>query len=118
MDIKWFHEQWPNFSPKEIACRHCGEVLIDTDFMDTLQRQRSLSGPIHLSSVYRCSTHNALVGGAPLSMHKFGRAGDQTLRGSDRSAKVNQATAAGFSGIGLYRTFVHADTGRKRSWGS
>ena len=66
--------RWPNFTPKEIACRHCGELSINEDFLDKLQRQRSGVGrPIVVSSVYRCPIWNAFVGGAPLSTHKLGR---------------------------------------------
>ncbi|HKJ74552.1 MAG TPA: D-Ala-D-Ala carboxypeptidase family metallohydrolase [Alphaproteobacteria bacterium] len=117
--LRWFRARWPNFHPREIACRHCGEVVIDVASMDTLQRQRTQTGePIVVNSAYRCPIHNAMVGGAPLSMHKFGRAFDQALRGRDRGTLEAIALHHGFTGIGRYRTFLHTDTGRRRTWGS
>lgn len=109
---------WANFTPKEIACRHCGEVLIHSESMDLLQRIRTRFGhPLSLSSAYRCPIHNAMVGGAPLSMHKFGRAFDIMLKTYPKSTLINAALAEGVGGIGKnYRTFVHVDTGRRREW--
>jgi uncharacterized protein YcbK (DUF882 family) len=110
--------RWTGFSPAEIACRHCGEIVVDTGFMDALQRQREDGHSIVLNSAYRCPAWNAMAGGAPLSQHKFGRAGDQRLSG--RPIDVVQAAAkkAGFGGFGRYRTFLHADTGPQRTWAS
>lgn len=110
--------RWEHFMPAELACRHCGEVLIHEDSLDTLQDLRyALDRPMHLSSAYRCPIHNAMVGGAPLSMHKFGRAFDVQLRGLDKQRLIDLADSVGFDGIGVnYRTFVHVDTGRRRRW--
>lgn len=119
VDLRWWRARWPNFHPREIACRHCGELLVDAASLDLLQRQRTETGQsIVINSAYRCPAHNALVGGAPMSMHKFGRAFDQALRGQDRGELAATARRFGFTGIGLYRTFVHTDTGRERQWGS
>ena len=30
--------KWPNFTPKEIACKCCGEIVVDEASMDALQR--------------------------------------------------------------------------------
>lgn len=118
VDLAAWKTRWPSFHPSEIACRHCGEILVDATFMDALQRQRDESGPIVLTSAYRCPVWNAMVGGAPLSMHKRGRAGDQALRGRALAAIEGEARRAGFKGFGRYRTFLHADTGRARQWAS
>lgn len=70
-----------------------------------------------LSSAYRCPIHNALEGGAPLSMHKFGRAFDVRLQGHQKARLIAHARAVGFTGFGInYRSFLHIDTGSKRSW--
>ena len=114
-----FRKAWPNFLPKEIACSHCGQVLVNEAFLDVLQRQRSMfNSPIHLNSCYRCPAWNALVKGAPLSQHKFGAAGDQALLGRDVKEVMEQARAAGFIGFGIYKTFLHADIGKARQWAS
>lgn len=116
-DIAWFQSRWPNFHPREIACRHCGELLIDAASLDLLQEQRSATNtPIIINSAYRCPTHNAMVGGAPMSMHKQGRAFDQALRGRDRHETLAMIQQFGWSGIGRYGSFIHTDTGRRRSW--
>ena len=116
--VPMYQWRWPHFKPSEIACRHCGELLINEDFLDKLEIQRVASGEaIVLSSAYRCPTWNAMVGGAPLSEHKLAKAGDQALKGRDRGPVVASARASGFTGIGFYKTFIHADTGRRREWG-
>jgi len=110
--------RWPSFAPQEIACRHCGELLLDEAFMDTLQRQRDETSPIVITSAYRCPIWNAMVGGAPLSMHKLGKAGDQALCGRVLAHVEAQARRAGFAGFGRYKTFLHADIGPSRQWGA
>lgn len=117
VDLAEWKARWPSFQPSEIACRHCGELLVDEAFMDTLQRQRDEAGaPIVLTSAYRCPVWNAMVGGAPLSLHKLGKAGDQALRGRAITTVETQARRSGFAGFGRYKTFLHADIGRARSW--
>ena len=86
--------------------------------MDALQAERvALGHSLRMNSVYRCPIWNAMVGGAPLSSHKFGKAGDQSTRGRDRAKMLREAKSAGFTGFGGYNTFLHADTGRARKWG-
>jgi uncharacterized protein YcbK (DUF882 family) len=110
---------WSSFSPAEIACRHCGELLLDLDFMDGLQDLRDLLGrPVHLTCAYRCAVHNARVGGAPGSMHLKGRAADIALLRLPRAALAHAGLSAGFTGFGYYNTFLHVDTGRRRWWGN
>jgi len=74
--------------------------------------------PFQINSAYRCPIHNARIGGAPLSMHKFGRAFDIALTDHvDREKLIKCALQVGAGGIGEnYKTFVHVDTGRRRSW--
>ena len=109
---------WENFSPKEIACRHCGEIVLDEAFMDNLQETRRIvDRPMRVNCAYRCPTHNAFVGGAPLSRHKFGDAVDISIRKIPKELLHSSLVASGFQGFGLrYNTFIHADMGRKRSW--
>jgi zinc D-Ala-D-Ala carboxypeptidase len=110
--------KWPNFTPAEIASPGDGSILIHFDAMDRLQTMREIIGkPLIINSAYRDPIHNAKVGGAPLSEHKFGKAFDVSSRGHDRMALVAAAKEAGFTGIGYYNTWLHVDTGRKRQWG-
>lgn len=106
-----------NFLISEVACRHCGKLLVNDHALDLLQRLREEVGPLFIHSAYRCPVHNALVGGAPLSQHKFGRAFDIGLRDYSKITLHYAAKEVGFTGFGLnYKTFIHVDTGPKRSW--
>tara|TARA_R110002110_G_scaffold401408_1_gene618237 strand:+ start:686 stop:1057 length:372 start_codon:yes stop_codon:yes gene_type:complete len=108
---------WPNFAPAEIACRGTGELLVVPDALDALQRLRDAVGPIQLNSAYRSALHNARVGGAPLSRHKFGQAFDISLRNHSKRDLLDAARTAGFTGFGLnYRAFLHVDIGPERTW--
>ena len=109
---------WTNFSPKEVACKHCGEMVLDRDAMDALQTLREDWGkPIVLTSAHRCTTHNRKVGGTEGSQHLH-IAFDCACPASDQAAFVEFARQAGFTGIGRYpkRGFVHLDCGPKREW--
>jgi|TARA_Y100000310_G_scaffold88415_1_gene85364 uncharacterized protein YcbK (DUF882 family) len=113
---------WPHFSPKEIASRGNGSVLVVPEAMDILERAREIAGkPFKINSSFRDRLHNARVGGAPKSAHRGGLgllAFDISLRGHEPRELLDACRRAGFTGFGFYRTFLHADTGRKRSWGS
>jgi len=118
VDLAAWRARWPNFPPAEIACRHCGMLLAHEPSLDALQALRSHLGvPLRINSAYRCPIHNAMVGGAPLSQHKLGRAFDVALTdGLDRGRLVMAARAQGFRGLGYYNTFQHLDTGPARMW--
>jgi uncharacterized protein YcbK (DUF882 family) len=107
---------WPDFSPEEMACRHCGELYHWPLFMDRLQRARTRLGrPFRIHSAHRCAIHNARVGGAPLSQH-LKLAVDIGLTGHDPRALHAALIAEGFRGFGFYSSFLHADLGRARAW--
>jgi hypothetical protein len=112
----WQVERWPNFSPAELACRHCGEAYIWPEFMDKLQALRADIGrPFHILSGHRCALHNARIGGAPLSQH-LKLAVDISLVSHDRHKLAARAKAHGFKGFGYYSYFLHLDLGRNRHW--
>lgn len=109
--------RWRNFTPKEIACRGTGELVIDEAALDTLQRLREAWGkPMRINSAYRSASHNKNVGGSPNSQHLFGKAFDVAMPKRSQAKFIAAAKEAGFTGIGTYANFVHIDTGRKRSW--
>ena len=112
---EWF---WHNFTPKEIACKGTGSLLLDYNVMDMLQTARHLiNKPIQINSAYRSEWHNARIGGVPLSMHLQGRAFDISLKNHNKKELHQALEQAGFRGSGLnYKTFIHADNGRKRTW--
>ena len=62
--------KWPNFTPKEIACKCCGEIVVDEASMDALQRLRDMWGePLVINCGHRCFRHNKEVGGVAHSQH-------------------------------------------------
>ena len=109
--------RWQSFTPKEIACRGTGEILINQDALDKLQLLRDIiKKPLYINSAYRSALHNARVGGAPMSSHKKGIAFDISLRNHNIEDLHKTALKAGFTGFGIYQTFLHVDTGRVRQW--
>lgn len=112
---KW---RWKNFTPFEIASRGDGLIVIDEDALDRLQHFREIVGvPFTPNSAYRSEEHNARVGGAPNSQHRYGRAFDIPIKpGLSRNLIHRAARRAGFTGYGDYNTFVHIDTGAPRYW--
>jgi len=114
---------WENFAPREIACRGSGEIKIVPEAMDALQRvRRVLGAPMVLTSAYRSRLHNARVGGAPLSAHRALVPGilafDILIAGHDRNELLQTCLENGFGSYGKYKTFLHVDTRKGRSWGS
>lgn len=108
------HWPWRHFTPKEIACKHCGEMYLDEHAMDCLERLRAAWGqPIVLNSAHRCVAHNSseAVGGAKNSQH-LKIAFDCRCPKNQQAAFADAAEQAGFTGIGRYpsRGFVHVDT--------
>lgn len=112
-------KEWPfkYFKPAELASKGDGSILVDMDAIARLESMREMVGkPLKITSGYRDPIHNAKVGGAPLSMHKFGRAFDISLAGHDANQLEACAKRAGFGGIAKAKTFIHVDTGRVRTW--
>ncbi|TAE34641.1 MAG: DUF882 domain-containing protein [Alphaproteobacteria bacterium] len=122
--------QYRYFTPRELASKGDGSLLVNQDAISRLERMREIIGkPLIITSAYRDPIHNAKVGGAPMSMHRFGRAFDISLRtfhpidgrnvelNHNREQLYHAALTAGFTGFGFYATFLHIDTGRRRHWG-
>ena len=112
--------RWKNFSPREIACKGTGRILIDEDALDRLQALRDRLGiPLILRSAYRSPEHNRAVKGATHSKHMEGIAFDVSMANHNPSAFEAAARAVGFTGFGSYPRsgFMHIDTGEARTWG-
>lgn len=111
--------RWPNFSPQEMASKREGELMIDPDAMDKLQKLRNTLGkPLLITSAYRSAAHNKAVGGASRSQHRLGRAFDVRMDNQDPQHFESVAKAIGFTGFGHYPKsgFMHIDTGPARRW--
>jgi len=115
---KW---RWANFSPRELACKGTGRLLVDEVALDALQRLRDeLGRPIIVVSAYRSPEHNRKVGGAKNSLHMQGCAFDIRMDNHNPWEFEMAAKKSGFRGFGYYpRTgFMHVDTGPARTWGT
>lgn len=112
--------RWPNFSPRELACKGTGLLMVDESALDCLQSLRDRLGrPMLITSAYRSPEHNRRVGGAPNSLHMRGIAFDVRMDNHDPQEFEAAARACGFTGFGYYARsgFMHIDTGPARSWG-
>ncbi len=88
------------------------------DKLASLQQQFGRELPIN--SGFRDRGHNAKVGGAKGSQHIHGNAVDLDVRELSKDERVElirQASAMGFTGIGVYNNAIHLDLGNRRSWG-
>lgn len=106
--------RWSHFRVRELSCRcggrFCsGQYWHEAAFLDALEDMRARAGrPLVLTSGHRCAGWNAAVGGAPLSRHKQ-IAADIQIAGHSRKALLDAAIGAGFTGLGLGRSFLHVD---------
>lgn len=103
--------RWPNFTPKEIACKGTGKLLVDERSMDMLQELRNaINLPLIINSGYRSPEHNRAVGGATNSFHTRGMAFDIRNGRHKNNELITIARGLGFRGVGRYKTFTHLDT--------
>lgn len=115
-DMPWDAARWKNFTPAELACRHCGEAYYDPLAFDVLQAARdNLGEPMRVNCGHRCAVHNAHVGGAPMSQHKK-IAFDLSVRRTAPAKMLAACKSAGFTTFGFYQTFLHVDLRPGRRW--
>ena len=120
---------FPHFSPDEMRCKHCGENRMNAGTMARLELLRSSYGaPMRVQSGFRCSVHNQRVSHTgPHGPHTTGQAVDILVTGSAALRLMQQALAAGFTGIGVSQKgdhggrFLHLDDlpngpGSPRPW--
>ena len=81
------------------------------DLIEKLSFARNLADiPFKINSGFRSKRHNAKVKGSPSSSHMKGYAVDISINDSlDRFRVVYSLLRAGFTRIGVYKTFVHVD---------
>ena len=99
------------FTAGEFACPCCGMINVDIDLVKRLDIARHFAGvPFAINSACRCKAHNTAVGGKPNSSHLAGQAADIRVGSShERFLILRGLLKAGFSRIGIYQTFIHAD---------
>lgn len=89
----------------------CSISDMDVDFMRRLDYARHLAGfPFRLTSAFRSHKWNVEHGRNYHSFHEDGKAVDIVCSdGKQRAKMIWSLWMAGISGIGVYKTFVHAD---------
>ena len=100
------------FTEDELKCKcGCGQNGVKSSALKKLNNARSISGvPYHLNSAYRCPKHNKEVGGSDTSSHPLGEAFDiETTNSRNRYKILEGLIEAGFTRIGIAKTFIHAD---------
>ena len=118
-----------NFLDHEFQCPcGCPPAAMDPKQIDLLQKLRDTLGEgLRVTSGIRCVSHNAKVGGAKRSWHiprdGICYASDITFLSGSKSPKrilklYVLADRLHFKGLGLYRTWIHADSrgGRRARW--
>lgn len=121
-DLASWKLRWPNFSPREMACKGDGSLKVHAPSLDKLQSLRDELGVnINITSAYRPPWYNTKVGGARNSQHLLARAYDCTMENKNPTTFIEAAARHGFNGIGTYPSsnFIHIDTrDRLTRWGS
>ena len=115
----WEESRWPNFSPAEMACRHCGEYYHFIWMLDAIQTvRRDLNRPVNINSAHRCPLHNAsaAINGSALSQHKVSIAFDISIGGHTPLRLYQALRSAGFDTFGAYGSFIHVDARKGRRW--
>lgn len=100
------------FKPSEFACKDkCGDCTMDPMFLQALNKARHIAGkPWKVNSGKRCAANNKAAGGVPSSSHLKGLAADIAApSGAKKFEIVKAAMEAGFTRIGIGKTFVHLD---------
>ena len=107
-----------DYEGKEL--KGAGYKKIDPVVLGKLLRICEQTGQSYvINSGYRSPVKNKKVGGAKLSQHMTGKAIDVRVKGSyeDRAEFVVAASRAGFTGVGVYSSFIHLDIRDHRvSW--
>ena len=80
-------------------------------FLVMLDKARDIAGiPFKINSGYRTMIHNAEIGGVSNSSHLSGLAADVSCKESrHRFIMIAAFIAAGFTRIGIAKTFIHVD---------
>jgi uncharacterized protein YcbK (DUF882 family) len=110
--VEW--AKYPNFTPKELACKHCGAQGIQSEMMDVLQGIRGdLDKTMFISSGYRCPKHPVEQEKQKPGEHSLGLAVDIICHGVNALNIIFYAQSFGVKRIGIHQKgnvngrFVH-----------
>lgn len=96
-----------HFVLNELQCKCCKTVkLNDIAFKSLIAFRKLINIPLLITSGYRCSSHNAAVGGAKFSLHLYGAAFDIIVQSPEINKIIELAKQAGFRGILKYRNEI------------
>jgi uncharacterized protein YcbK (DUF882 family) len=108
---------WNYFSIDELKCGGTDECNMDEEFMERLVALRhKFNEPMVVSSGYRDSSYNQVIGGVRNSPHLHGKAVDILIGGKGAYRLIGLAIQQGFTGIGVSQRgpyesrFLHLDT--------
>lgn len=114
MIARW--QEYPNFSKKEFDCKHTGENNMQHEFMEKLQRIRSIyDKPLKVTSGFRSVRH-------PIEARKTHSHGEHTQgtcadiycdNSVDRFRLIAIALDVGITRIGVAKNFLHFGIGGK-----
>jgi uncharacterized protein YcbK (DUF882 family) len=77
-----------------------------------------------VNSGERTPEENTAVGGAEHSRHLASEGGDARdidtsgMSNAKRQKLIRMASTAGYTGISIYDSHIHVDTGKRRTWGA
>lgn len=116
---------WKFFKLSEFDCKHCGQNMMQSGFIDKLDALRKEVGfPLRVTSGYRCPQHNMAVSTTgPNGPHTTGRAVDLGVDRARALIVLKAALNGGFTGVGIQQKgasrFIHLDDledGRPTIW--
>lgn len=103
------------FSASELSCKcnECDGDMNDQFMTKLIALRESCDFPFHITSAYRCDSHNVNIGGVKGSSHTKGRAVDIAVKGAKAFQLVSKASVFGMTGIGVKQSghgrFIHLD---------
>ncbi len=109
-----------NFKLHEFLTKNKSNTFtrINANIIAEVQTLRSIFGSsIGISSSYRSPAYNRSINGATSSEHMLGNALDTyPINGNIKGWKSTVKSFKTSGGTGYYKTFVHIDTGKTRTW--
>lgn len=107
--------RWDEFKSKP---NDGSEAYVSARAVQALDQLSSFMGrKLGVGSSFRGTDHNDRVGGATHSQHLGGNALDIEIANPDEQKKAIRFLASiGITGVGVYKTHLHFDTGSDRSW--
>ena len=100
------------FNRKDFDCQQTGNNEMSDKFLEMLDDLRHECGfPFYVTSGYRDPSHSIEAKKSKPGTHAQGIAADIRIsNGAEGFVIVSKAIAAGFTGIGIAKTFIHLDS--------